>query len=788
MTLEPRRQLHSELRSPRQDDSIGAILAEVSWVEGLARRLARDASSGDDLSQAALVLALEKRPSPDGGLRPWFARVLPRLARHRRRADARRAGREERAVRGRDRVDTSVDELLLRLEAQELIAGAVRRLGDPYREVIVRHYYAGQSLEAIAEATRRPAPTVRSQLRRALSKLRAHFDAPSSREEHRFSSALALFVCAGNGTTPTPALVGAGVGVTTFGTAAALLLLVAGGWFVGTGLLSSPSDRPSAAMPSSLSETSANPAVDDPVESQAGRRLEGRDARGTLPTADAAATDSAAAEPATAESTTRGTSGGADLVFRGLVVHADGRAADGAVVLTALESEDGLGQLARAGGPRPDDRRVRMVTDVRGRFEGRGLPAGARLWVQGDGSYWTLTDPIARSSRSRSGVPIELDPIVLEEAPHDRQIRGVVRGLVRGERAVVFAESLAHEVNREVSTDPEGSFALVPRTHRPIALVATCTSATEETLSSRVVIAQSGEQIELTLDSRAELSVSVVDENGRPVADARLGLSLGAAQLPPIGGGPQRVPGSREVRTDARGRATVHPPAGSFALEVRAEGAATRRLEFDSAPEEGAPLLVRLDRVASGAESEPIADAMTDRDGIDDPETGPGSAALSVELAGVLRIDGRPARDWDIAIRSREDSKWTPIQTWTRANGGFDATLPPGWYDVECRGFLESGDPITVIRETQIPQRREWRCDLETSWVELDLANPHSVLRAVRGDPANGGREIVELGPAPAGRLRVCLPRGTIVIQSRESESADSLWRFVDEVQVSRSH
>ncbi|MEM1452138.1 MAG: sigma factor, partial [Planctomycetota bacterium] len=58
-----------------------ALLREAGWVRALARRLARDQAAADDAAQGALALALQKRPDPGRGLRPWLARVVARLAR-----------------------------------------------------------------------------------------------------------------------------------------------------------------------------------------------------------------------------------------------------------------------------------------------------------------------------------------------------------------------------------------------------------------------------------------------------------------------------------------------------------------------------------------------------------------------------------------------------------------------------------------------------------------------------------------------------------------------------------
>src|SRR5215510_12106587 len=69
---------------PERD--IGALLAEASWLSGLARRLVHDVHLAEDLAQDAWVSALERRPDAGRSLRGWLATALGR-----RRVDAARA-------------------------------------------------------------------------------------------------------------------------------------------------------------------------------------------------------------------------------------------------------------------------------------------------------------------------------------------------------------------------------------------------------------------------------------------------------------------------------------------------------------------------------------------------------------------------------------------------------------------------------------------------------------------------------------------------------------------------
>lgn len=152
-----------------------ALLQEAHWVRLLARRLARNSHDADDVAQGALTLALQRKHGKGEGLRPWLAGVVSRLSRHQVRATTRRSDREQVAAAEGRRQEPPADDLLLRFESQQVLAAAVRELPEPYREVVLRRYYNGQSIGSIARAMGRPASTVRSQLTRAVARLRERF-------------------------------------------------------------------------------------------------------------------------------------------------------------------------------------------------------------------------------------------------------------------------------------------------------------------------------------------------------------------------------------------------------------------------------------------------------------------------------------------------------------------------------------------------------------------------------------------------------------------------------------
>ena len=109
---------------------------------------------------------------------------------HRARAEARRAEREQRSAASKSPSSPPAEDALLKLEAQQRIATAVRNLPDPYRDVLLRHYYDGQSIEEIARATARVPSTIRSQLTRGRARLRSQLECDADSNKLRKADSL----------------------------------------------------------------------------------------------------------------------------------------------------------------------------------------------------------------------------------------------------------------------------------------------------------------------------------------------------------------------------------------------------------------------------------------------------------------------------------------------------------------------------------------------------------------------------------------------------------------------
>jgi len=203
------------MATPRDD--LDPLLANTRWVRALGVELL-GAGEADDVVQDAWLVALE---SPGGVLDPpaWFAGVLRRLARRKRRSAERRVQRE-RAV-ARPEAQPPADELVAEAEVQRELIRAVTELAEPQRTTVLLRYFRGWTSEEIARAEGVPAATVRTRLHRALAKLRERLD-----REHGSRAAWALAFASP-----------AGLATATAGTAASAATLAGGAWMGTKGLL-----------------------------------------------------------------------------------------------------------------------------------------------------------------------------------------------------------------------------------------------------------------------------------------------------------------------------------------------------------------------------------------------------------------------------------------------------------------------------------------------------------------------------------------------------------------------
>jgi RNA polymerase sigma-70 factor (ECF subfamily) len=131
----------------------------------------------EEATQETFVLAYRALGTFRGDGHPgaWLMRIATREAWRRSAAQARRrtssAPLDEAAAVPSPRPDPS--QQLMRVEDQQQVRKALRRLPEPYREVITLRYFGELSLVEIAAVTRRPVGTIKAQVHRGLQRLRA---------------------------------------------------------------------------------------------------------------------------------------------------------------------------------------------------------------------------------------------------------------------------------------------------------------------------------------------------------------------------------------------------------------------------------------------------------------------------------------------------------------------------------------------------------------------------------------------------------------------------------------
>lgn len=165
------------MTSPVRPDD---MVAELAPLRRYARTLTRDADAAEDLVQAALVRAIERRATyePRGSLRGWLFAILRNVFVDGRRARGAEAAREAAAADLRDEAVAGAQEEALRLgEVRE----AFFRLPEDQRAALHLVAIEGLSYRDAAAALGVPQGTLMSRIGRARAALRALDEAPRPR-------------------------------------------------------------------------------------------------------------------------------------------------------------------------------------------------------------------------------------------------------------------------------------------------------------------------------------------------------------------------------------------------------------------------------------------------------------------------------------------------------------------------------------------------------------------------------------------------------------------------------
>lgn len=728
-----------------------ALLREACWVRSLALQLARDQATADDAAQATMALALERRPDVDASLRPWLARVVSRLSRRSVREEARRISRE-RVAAARSAEAESSDDLLERFELQQALAARVRALPEPYRGVILRRFYDGQTAAEIARETGASPATVRSQIARGVERLRREFPMDAGVNGLHSGGALALFLTAAGSGGELLTLRGAEMmAMKTTSKVGLATLMVAATFFATRGFLTSTQDAVRSSKDDTVlarpgpGETSIEALADVEVRSERGRKvelaqpevesaeatdlvpdsaravsvvwarivdendlpLEGAELRsiymdgrprGGASFARADANGELAIEiedefmrayetevfamgfQATAPmretvfvvSTPRW-HGETDLgdialepggAIRGRLVDESGRAVSGGVVYAAdpvlVEEEDRV----RLAGPDRGQRRPRAESDTSGSFLFPGLRTGAhRLYAGADGRLWTVTDPVEVAA----GGTKDAGALVLEPIPAEELITGTVRrpdGTPAAGAAVAY-EMRAGQREGSVRADESGRFTFHPAGPGEVEFVARDPGG-EFGMSAVAVASRGTEELVLELGPRREIVLTIVDDEGEPVAAASVMPFFTDRDAYADGGRP--IPGEDWTHSDDAGIARVEVPQQEFTLSASHRGYAAERhgpFHPEDAPEEVRVVLVR-DPILEGrvlAYGEPVEGA---------------TVKVAQRIENFIPLEsGFPMR----FFMGQSD------RVETDAEGRFECSVDPDWTDVSILAF-----------------------------------------------------------------------------------------------------
>lgn len=164
------------------------LLAHTDWLTRLARALVGDAAA-DDVVQDTYEAALAKPSNREGPLRPWLGGVARNVARMTARGRMRRERREQ-AVPVHEDVP-SPEQLLARAQIQQQVNRLVLELHEPLRSTLLLRFFEGLSASEIARAQGIPAATVRSRLKDALDRIRAALDAEHGNDRRAWAGLLA---------------------------------------------------------------------------------------------------------------------------------------------------------------------------------------------------------------------------------------------------------------------------------------------------------------------------------------------------------------------------------------------------------------------------------------------------------------------------------------------------------------------------------------------------------------------------------------------------------------------
>jgi RNA polymerase sigma-70 factor (ECF subfamily) len=225
--------------NPDERSRLDDMLARDGEMRDLARRLARDEHTADDLLQQAWLAGARDTRSRIGDLRAWLRTVIRNLARMHGRSERKRAERERLVARAEsDASQPDVEQIERTLDA---LRASLSELDEPYQSVVRMRYLDGLTSAEIAARLGRGESTVRTQLKRGLEVLRERLDRRSRGDRAAWVAALRRFSSDSDVRASAAGGASAAAGAVIFWrwTAAAAVLLLAGA-LVRSALLRAP--------------------------------------------------------------------------------------------------------------------------------------------------------------------------------------------------------------------------------------------------------------------------------------------------------------------------------------------------------------------------------------------------------------------------------------------------------------------------------------------------------------------------------------------------------------------
>jgi RNA polymerase sigma factor (sigma-70 family) len=149
----------------------------------LAGLILGDEREAEDATQDALLRAWRAAASlrDPAGFQAWFDRILVNVCRDR----LRRRGKVRLiALDEAESISAVRDPFRTFLDRDEVLR-AMASLDEDHRIVIVLHYWADLTLDAVAERVGWPVGTVKSRLHRGLGTMRKRLDSATAAEAHR---------------------------------------------------------------------------------------------------------------------------------------------------------------------------------------------------------------------------------------------------------------------------------------------------------------------------------------------------------------------------------------------------------------------------------------------------------------------------------------------------------------------------------------------------------------------------------------------------------------------------